>query len=39
MISKLKIIEYRKLKNILINFSKNINVISGTNGTCKSSLV
>lgn len=39
MISKLKIIEYRKLKNILINFSKNINVISGTNGTCKSSLL
>ena len=39
MISKLKIIKYRKLKNILINFSKNINVISGTNGTCKSSLL
>ena len=39
MISKLKIVEYRKLKDILINFSKNINVISGTNGTCKSSLL
>ena len=39
MISKLKIIKYRKLKNILINFSKNIYVISGTNGTCKSSLL
>ncbi|MDR2211996.1 MAG: AAA family ATPase, partial [Spirochaetaceae bacterium] len=39
MIEKLEILQYRKLKNITLEFSKNINVISGANGTCKTSLL
>lgn len=39
MISKIHFIHYRKLKDIDIDFSKNINIISGTNGTCKSSIL
>ncbi|KYM49762.1 hypothetical protein A2U11_10085 [Fusobacterium necrophorum subsp. funduliforme] len=39
MIKKLKIIQYRKLKDLEFLFSENINVISGTNGTCKTSLL
>lgn len=30
---------YRKLKNIDIDFTSGINIISGTNGTCKSSIL
>lgn len=37
--NRLEIIHYRKLKNITFNFTQNINVISGTNGTCKTSLL
>ena len=39
MIKKISIIQYRKLKNIEFSFSKGINIISGTNGTCKTSLL
>lgn len=39
MIKKIHFIHYRKLKNLDIKFSKNINIISGTNGTCKTSIL
>ena len=39
MIKKISIIQYRKLKNLVLNFSSGINFISGANGTCKSSLL
>lgn len=39
MIKQISIIKYRKLQNLELTFSKGINVISGTNGTCKSSLL
>ena len=39
MIKNIKIEQYRKLKNIEINFDKHINAISGTNGTCKTSIL
>ena len=39
MISKIKFIEYRKFKDIEVSFSKGINIISGINGTCKTSLL
>lgn len=39
MINYLRIKHYRKLKNIDIDLSKRINIISGTNGTCKSSIL
>lgn len=39
MIKKLSFIHYRKLKNVEINFSKGVNIISGTNGTCKTSIL
>lgn len=39
MIEKISITHYRKLKNIDFYFSPKVNVISGTNGTCKSSLL
>lgn len=39
MVERIHIIKYRKLENIDLNFSKEINVISGTNGTCKTSLL
>lgn len=39
MINNLKIVHYRKLKNIQIDISSRINIISGTNGTCKSSIL
>jgi AAA15 family ATPase/GTPase len=39
MIEKLEILKYRKLKDITIEFSRNITVISGANGTCKTSLL
>lgn len=39
MIKKLSFIHYRKLKNIEIDFSKGVNIISGTNGTCKTSIL
>lgn len=39
MIKNIKIKQYRKLKQIDLNFDTHINVISGTNGTCKTSLL
>lgn len=39
MIEELKFKEYRKLKEINISFSKYINVLAGTNGTNKSSIL
>jgi hypothetical protein len=39
MIKKISIKQYRKLKNIEFDFSQYINIISGANGTCKSSLL
>ena len=39
MINYLKIKHYRKLKDIEIDLAKRINIISGTNGTCKSSIL
>lgn len=39
MIRKIHIQQYRKLKEIDFCFSPNLNVISGTNGTCKTSLL
>ena len=39
MVNTIKILKYRKLENMVLNFSKGINIISGSNGTCKSSLL
>lgn len=39
MIRSISIVQYRKLKNMQFNFNSHINVISGTNGTCKTSLL
>lgn len=39
MIKSIKFIQYRKLKNITFQFSKGVNIISGSNGTCKSSIL
>ena len=39
MIKDINIIQYRKLKNLSLVFSRNVNAISGTNGTCKTSLL
>lgn len=39
MIKAINVIQYRKLKNMNISFSKKLNAISGTNGTCKTSLL
>lgn len=39
MIKEITFKHYRKLQNFTLNFSKKINVISGENGTCKSSIL
>lgn len=39
MIKSIHFDHYRKLKNIDINLTKNVNIISGTNGTCKTSIL
>lgn len=39
MIQKIHVVKYRKLSDIDITLSKNVNIISGTNGTCKTSLL
>ena len=39
MIKTIRIIQYRKLKDLSLSFSSKINAISGTNGTCKTSLL
>lgn len=39
LVETLSIKQYRKLKNIDFHFTPGINIISGTNGTCKTSLL
>lgn len=39
MIKSLDINRYRKFRNITLRFSSGVNAISGTNGTCKTSLL
>lgn len=39
MIKKIHVTQYRKLKDLDLNFSFGLNAISGTNGTCKTSLL
>lgn len=39
MVKKISITQYRKIKNMNFEFSRGINAISGTNGTCKTSLL
>lgn len=39
MLKQLKIHKYRKLENMTIELSPGMNIISGTNGTCKTSLL
>lgn len=39
MIRKISIAQYRKMKNIELEFHPAINAVSGTNGTCKTSLL
>lgn len=39
MIKKISITKYRKLENMVLDMSSGINIISGINGTCKSSLL
>ena len=39
MIKRIHVVKYRKLENMDLELSKGINVISGTNGTCKTSLL
>ena len=39
MIKGIHIIKYRKLEDVEFEFSKGVNIISGTNGTCKTSLL
>lgn len=39
MIKSINTIQYRKLKDLNLSFSPKLNAISGTNGTCKTSLL
>lgn len=39
MVKKISVIQYRKIKNLNFDFCDKINIISGTNGTCKTSLL
>ena len=39
MIKKIHITQYRKLKDLDLDFTPGLNAISGTNGTCKTSLL
>lgn len=39
MITSIDFIKFRKLQNLTIEFNNGINAISGTNGTCKSSIL
>ncbi|MFL8633969.1 AAA family ATPase [Clostridioides difficile] len=39
MIKNISIEQYRKLKNIEFEFNKGINILSGSNGTCKTSIL
>ena len=39
MIKKVSVIQYRKLKDLEFDFTERLNILSGTNGTCKTSLL
>ncbi|NCU09734.1 ATP-dependent nuclease [Pantoea ananatis] len=39
MINEIDFVSFKKLKNIKISFDENLNVISGTNGACKTTLL
>ena len=39
MVKEIKINRYRKFRDISLEFGKGVNAISGTNGTCKTSLL
>ena len=39
MIKKMSITQYRKMRNLDIEFNGGVNIISGANGTCKTSLL
>lgn len=39
MVKKIEVISYRKLKDTALEFTPGITAISGTNGTCKTSLL
>ena len=39
MIEKIEVLHYRKLQGLSLNFCPTVNLISGPNGTCKSSLL
>lgn len=39
MVHKINVLKYRKLENLDFTFTKKVNIISGTNGTCKTSLL
>lgn len=39
MIKKVSVTQYRKLKNLEFDFTERLNILSGTNGTCKTSLL
>lgn len=39
MIKKISIRQYRKMKELEFDFTEGINILSGTNGTCKTSLL
>ncbi|MEO9274334.1 AAA family ATPase [Marinomonas sp. 5E14-1] len=39
MIKSIDFVHYRKIKGVKLNFKPGINVISGQNGTCKSSIL
>lgn len=39
MIKRIYVTKYRKLEDMSLDLTKGINIISGTNGTCKTSLL
>lgn len=39
MIKKISVTRYRKIRNVNFDFTNGINILSGTNGTCKTSLL
>lgn len=39
MVKNIRIKKYKKLQDLELNFTPNVNIISGANGTCKTSLL